>query len=364
MAVVTPTVPCAAQSIIRLDSDAKLILSDNPFLISGDRRAAAAVEVAAHPEILWSLAPATSLEASATIAHRQYLRRYGGFFNGRAQLRASHRDSEYLSFDTRVAYTRELPADGLTDNAGFTIDAVTRRESYSARASLNWNPDARTSVAASGGWERLGYPDSDLLATTRALSGEIRISRRMSEATSVGLQADATGTSSSAGPSLQAKAFRATLEQRLAAHLTANGHLGLEWSDTGTAGNSERARLVGNGSLCYRPALTEACLSASLQSEISGFGGLQRQLFFGASVRHQLSARSSLVALAGYRSADASLGTGEITALRVSGSYERRLTPVLSIIGATGYLRRQSLSGERNEALVVQVGVTFRGARQ
>lgn len=321
-----------------------------------------AVEMAARPEIQWSLAPATSLEASAAIVHRQYLTRYGGFFNGRAQLRMRHRDSEYLSLDARLAYAREFPTDALTDSADFAIDSISLRETFSARASLDWSPDALTSVTTSVGWESLDYPDSKLLVPTRALNGDVDFSRRLSETTSLGLHADVTRTQATASGTVSARSMRATIEHELGPGVSVNGQVGAEWADALAGG--EGPRIAGSTSLCYRPPSTDACLSASIQSEISGFGGLQRQLYVGGTFRRQISERSSLGLVTDYRTTSMSRGAGRATALRLSGTFERRLTGVLSLIGAVGYFCRRSLTGERNEALVLEVGISIRGNRR
>lgn len=352
--------PCAAQSRLRLDSDARLILSDNPFLLSGTRRGTAAVEVVARPELNLPLAPTTALDLSAVVAHRQYLRRYGNYLTGRAEAVASHRDSEYLSFDTRVSYARELPADALTDSIDFSVDSRSLRESVSTRSSLSWNPNARTQVTAAGGWERSRYPDSALLSSTEALRFDLGMSRRISATTALGVQANATISEGAGSDDLNAKSLRATIAQRIGTYWQANAQLGLEWTN---AGSSDRPLPSGSGNFCYTPASFQACLSASLQSEVSGFGGLQREYYIGATANWRLSERSSVSATASYRAAQSGTLDGNANAMRLSGSYERRLTRALALTGSLDYLARKTLTGERHGAMVFQIGITFRGER-
>lgn len=359
MWVATAAAPCAAQ-MVTLDADAKLVLSDNPFLLAGSDKAAGAVEIVARPELVWPVAPATSLELSAVLAHRQYFRRYGGFLTGSTQLLANHRDSEFLSLDARFLFARTLAADALTESIDFSVDPRSVRESYSSRLSLDWTPSAVSTINTRIGWEKLRYPDSALLSPTTAFSAGLGWTRRLSASTSLGVLASSIHSDSAGPDQLSTRSLRGTLAYRLGPRWQANAQLGVEWTSAEAAGANQSPRLSGSGNLCYRPARLEACLNASLQSEVSGLNGLQRELFLGATVRQQLDERGSIAGGVEYRSADLGPLAGTTDAVRVSASYERRLTRSLLFRSSLDYLRRQFLTGERNRAFVLQIGIVLR----
>ena len=179
---------CPARPDIRLEADANVLLSDNPFLISGEHRGAAAVEIVARPEFDWSVAPATSLEASATVALRHYLRRYGDFVTGRALASIRHRDSEFLSLNSSVSYARELPTDA---RPTASMQQSTRAASGKSIRRVRRSTGPRTQPprsAADFGAQRARYPTSTLLSTTNAYDLGVGLSKRVSPVMSLGVR--------------------------------------------------------------------------------------------------------------------------------------------------------------------------------
>jgi hypothetical protein len=349
--------PSAGQSPVRLEADAKLILSDNPFLLGGDDTESAAVEITARPEATWSLGPASSLDLSGVAAYRRYTRRYGDFLTGRADLEINHRDSEFLSLGGRVSYARDLPADALTESIDFSVDSRTIRESVSAHSSIEWNPSAHMQITGAAGWEKLRYPGSAWLSSISAYHLDLGASRRVSETTSLGAEASATFTDMAGSGNLSAKAIRATVAHRLGPIWQANAQLGVEWTGVDAPGGEERGQLSGSGRLCYQPERLELCATTSLQSEVSGFAGLQREFHIGMMARRRLDERSSLSGSAAYRSAELGVAGNRTKALHLATAYERRLSEMLSLTGSVDYLNRTFLTGERNDAVILRIGI-------
>ena len=278
---------------------------------------------------------------------------------GRADIEVSHRDSEYLSLGGRVSYARDLPADALTESIDFSVDSRTVRESVSAHSSIEWNPSARTQITGAASLERLRYPGSAWLSSISAYHMDLGASRRVSETTSLGVEGSATFTDMAGSGNLSAKAIRATVVHRLGPIWQADAELGVEWTGVDAPGGEQRAQLSGSGRLCYQPERLEICATTSLQSEVSGFAGLQREFHIGMMARRRLDERSSLSVSAAYRSADLGVAENRTKALQLTTAYERRLSERFSLTGSVDYLNRTFLTGERNDAAIIRIGITF-----
>lgn len=355
---------CAARPDIRLESDMKFFLSDNPFLISGKNRAAAAVEIIARPEFVWPVTPTTSLDVSAVVAVRHYLRRYGDFVTGRALASVRHRENEFLSLSGSVSYTRELPTDGLTDSIDAAVDTRSVRESYSARSSVDWTPNATTSVDADIGVQRARYPNSVLLSSINAYDLGVALSKRVSPVMSLGVRAQMTVSNVANRGDSSATAVWLTVSRRLATAWRADAQVGIERTSLEGPpgdGRDRRTRFSGSANLCYEPSRLAACLTAAVQSEVSGLSGLQREVSFGASVTRRLTERGSLAATADYRRARLEGRVNSLDVLHASTSYEHRLSRGFSLSTGVDYVRRTQLSGQKIGAVIFQIGVTFRG---
>lgn len=354
----TLAAPCAAQTVTRLEADATLLASDNPFLLDGDGNGAIATELNASQNTRWSLLPSTTLELSADAAYRRYWSKYGDFLTGGVDVGVTHRDSEYLSFDAGLSLARELPADALTESIDHAADPRTVRKRIVGRASVRWTPDPYTEVTGTGSWENLRYPGSSLLASTNARQLRVSASRRVNSVTSLGLEARATRTKLPGAGDLATDGVFVTAAHRLAPNLEADGQVGVEWSDYDLAG-SNRARLSGSGNICYRPEFTELCFTISLQSEVSGLGGLQREFYAGTTASRRIGPRSELSATADYRKAELGTLGLQTSAMRVNMTYRHRLNQRIWLNTGVDYLSRKFLTAPRNDAVVLQIGITF-----
>ena len=364
VAVVAAT-PVGAQTVTRIEADLGVIASDNPFLLDGDDTAATAIEVAIRPEWRLQAAPTTTVEVKGEAAYRRYLRRYGDFFTGHADAVIRHRASDFLSAEGRLSYARELPIDALTDSIDFSVDPTAVRQRFSGRATGTLTVSARDRLLVGAGFDRLRYARPSPLAATRAWHADAEWTRRITERLRAGLSATATTTHIEGVGGLSGVGLRGVVEYRFSTQIEARGQLGVEWTRYDITAGQRRARLSGSGNLCYRPERIEACITASVQNEVSGLGGLQRERFVGANFRYRLNETSNLTALAEHRAADL---TGPLvgptiqartSVTRLNAGYERRLGRRLMLNGSVDYLRRNYLSGNRNDGFVVRVGVTF-----
>lgn len=358
LAATIGTAPGTAQTVMRLESEASFLASDNPFLLEGEDNAAAAVELAARPEIHVPLSSVTNLDLTGEAAYRRYSNAYGDFLTGWADAAVTHRPSDFFSWDNSLSFGRELPIDALADSSDYSADTRAVRERFQGRSTISWTPDSYTVVTGSGAWEKLRYPDSDLLSSTRALQFEAGVSRRINPHTSLGLLARTTRTDLTGTGNLSADGVFATVSHRFAPDLEAEGQLGIEWTNYDLP-QSGRARLSGGGNVCYRPEFTSLCVRASLQSEVSGLGGLQRELYAGVTAERRISEREDVSATAEYRRAEIGALDLETSTLRLNATYEHRLGPRLSVVTSADYLSRKYLNEVQTDAVVVQIGLTF-----
>lgn len=355
---------CLAQADVRIEADASVFLSDNPFLLTGTDRAAGAVEFVARPEVDWTIAPATTLKVAGTAAVRQYHRRYGHYVTGGAEATFRHRQNEFLSLSSLLRYTRQLPTDALTDSIDAAIDTRSVRENLTARSSIDWTPNATTTINANLGAERMHYSDSPLLSTTKAYDLGLALSKRVSTLMSVGVRTQLTVSNSANFGESSAKTFRLTASRRLESAWRADAEFGVELTSMPGQpgeGRDRRTRFSGSANLCYEPRRFTACLSASLRSEVSGFSNLQRESALDASLTGRLSERGSLTATAGYRRARLGGFDSTTDLMHLSTRYEHRLTERFSLRAGVDYLHRTRVTGEKTGAVIFQIGVTFRG---
>ncbi|MET0179149.1 MAG: hypothetical protein ABW194_01540 [Novosphingobium sp.] len=354
----------AAQSRLSLDAEAEQTVASNPFLIPGDDKATAIVEVLARPAIAWTLGPGTSLDLAGAIGARQYHRRFGNYVIGRADATFRHRANEYFSLMGAVSYARELPVDGFGDSIDAAFDTLSIRNSYVARTMASWNPDAMTSIVGDLSLQRTSHPSSTILPPTTYRNVRIGFSRRASPVTNVGFATHLTLGDSGTGGESTAKGLELTVARRLASDWRADAQVGVERLSMrgGLPGRDMGStNISGGANFCYEPSRTVLCLSGALRSALSGIGGLQRELSFTGSLNRRLSERGTLTAAADYRRSRLPALDVRVDVLRLGTAYEHRLTDRLSLTGGVDYLRRTRLSGESIGGAFVKLGITVRG---
>ena len=355
-----------ARSAVTLDFDTNVLLSDNPFVTTEKKQATGAVELIVRPRVDLQLDPKTDLDFTGQLGFRQYSRRYGNFVTGRADLRVRHRRSEFLTISGQVGYARDLVSDSLADTIDFAVDTRSIRESVEARTAVAWSPDAITTIIGDGGWQRLRYPDSTLLSTTKAYDFGVAANRRMDEKLTLGVEARRTQSNVLNREDTSFTSLNATAVRRFSAHWYGGTRLGIEWSkiyDPISLTRESRSRFNGDAHLCYEPSQTTACLRSAIRSEVSGLGGIQREFSVGTDISHRISEFGTVIADADYRRARF---PGEDRAARVFASslrYEHRIRRNLYLTPSVAYLQRNRRVGEKADAVVFQIGLSIRGAR-
>jgi len=354
-----------AKPTVTLEVDASVLLSDNPFLTTEKKKATGAVELVARPRVEWQIDPRTDIDFMGEVGVRQYSRRYGNFVTGRSDLQIRHRRNEHLTVAAQASYRRDLVSDSLTDSIDFAIDPRSIRESIDTRGSVAWSPDATTTITGDGGWQRLRYPDSDLLETTRAYDFGVGINKRLSEKLTVGVQGRHTSSRIVNGEDTSVNALNVTATRRFATFWYGGAQVGVEWTklrDPVTLQRESRARFNGSANLCYEPDGTSVCLRSALQSEVSGLGGLQREFSVGTAIRHRISELGTIRSEVDYRRARLPGFDASARVFRAAVGYEHRIGRNLYLTPDVAYLQRNRRAGEKADAFIFSIGLSLRGA--
>ncbi len=366
---VAPLTTTAAQAKpeASVEIETNMLVSNNAFLIPGEDRITGAAEVIVRPQVDWDLDPKTRLDFSAEAGFRQYHRLYGNFLTGLGDLNIRHRRNEYLTLSARALYSRDLVSNSLGDSTDFAVDSRSMRESLDLRGSVMWSPNARTTITGDGGWRKLRYPGSALLETTNAHDFGLSASRRMDERTSGGIRLHATSSRTVSGSESSVRALNLTAARQFGTRWQGDAQIGIEWSKLGGAvlGQREsRARFNGGASLCYEADRSSACLRGALRSEVSGLGGLQREVSVGATYRNRLSEYGQLIATADYRRARMPGYDATARVISMSANYEQRVGRNLYLTPGIAYLQRNRLAGEKADAVIFRIGLTIKGDRR
>ncbi|GGE90109.1 hypothetical protein [Sphingomonas prati] len=354
--------PIAAQTVSRLETDMSVFASHNPFLLPGRKRGALGVEASVRPSIAVRTADGSRYDLDAVITDRAYSRRYGNFVTGRVNASGEVRRSEYLTITASAGVARDLAVDLLTSSVEAAADPGSIRMAYRGRLSAIISPDAYTIIRPEIGYERSGFTGTDLLDDTRALDAGLAYVRRIDPVTRVGVRGGATFSKTRRASDLSTQRLYGTIERQLGGGWTATAELGAERSSSRTeavldAPVDQRARtlLSGRADLCRALPGPVLCVRGSLNSEISGLGGLQRRAVAGASYRQRIG-RRSVVDLSGeYQRA---MIQGDIVpsfdAVRATARFERTIGSTLTASAQVQYLRRRLIGGER-------IGAAFGG---
>lgn len=358
--------PSFARPHVGVEFDADVFASDNPFLLPGEDLGSAAVDVAARPYVDWDLDHRTQLAFTGEVGFRQYQRRYGNFVTGFADLELEHRRNEYLTFGGRARYDRSLVADPLSDSLDFAFDSSGIHEDLEVRPTVRWNPNARVTVNADMGWRNLRYPDSTLLQPTKAYDVGISASKRISSRTSLGAQGRLTFSRTNHGSDTSARSFNLIATRRFSDNWYGDVQVGAEWTTLNaplSPDQDNRGRFNGGFSLCHEPRRTVLCVTGSVRSDVSGFGGLQREKTIGATASHRITERGSLTAELDAREANVPGVIDSAHILRASGGYEHRFDQNIYFTSSATYMQRQ-LVDQQVDAVLFQVGLSVRGARR
>ena len=353
----------------RLVVDMAALVSPNPLLLSGGDRGAVMIEVAASPGITITTPTGSTIGINGTIRDRIYSRRYGHYMLGDFRMEGRHRDSEYLTVGAAAGYGRSVAVDLLTSSADASGDPQGIRNNWFAGMDAAWRPDAYSLVTPEIRIERAVYSDSTLLRNTRSLTTSLAYSRRIDPLTSIGLGARNTLNKVSGMAGMNSAALYLTLNRQLGEGTRFLAELGAE--RTGRQKERPggdlierpgRTLLAGRAELCREQkdrwqGLT-GCISAALNSEVSGFGGLRRDAALSVTASQPLGEKFILRGVGEYRHSSLIGGSTGIMvpgdrrdsatdAVRTMLMLDWKLRPDITLTGSLQYLRRQLITGRR-----------------
>lgn len=349
--------------------DMDVLASPNPLLLSSGRRGAVMIEVAASPGVIITTPTGSTLDVRGTIRNRNYSRRYGHYLLGDFQMDGRYRDSEYLTVGATTGYDRVLAIDLLTSSADASADPRGIRNNWFAGLDAAWRPDAYSLITPELRFERSVYSDSDLFRNASVWTMSLAYSRRIGPLTSVGLRARDTVNTVSGMARMNGGALYLTLNRQLGERAHFLAELGAERTgrqidrlEGDGIARPGRTLLAGRVELCRQgeerwQGLT-GCLSAALNSEVSGFGGLRRDATLSVTASHPLGERFVLRGVGEYRHSSqigGSSGVGPPAderdnatgAVRSSLMLDWKLRPEITLTGTVQYLRRQLVTGQR-----------------
>jgi hypothetical protein len=353
----------------KLALDMSVLASPNPLLLSGGRRGAVMIEVAASPGITIIGPTGSTLKASGTIRNRNYTRRYGHYLLGDFRMEGRYRDSEYLTIGAAAGYGRALAIDLLTSSADAVGDPRGIRNSWFAGLDAAWRPNAYSLITPELRFERSIYSDSELLRNASALTMSLAYSRRIGPRASVGLRARDTVNAVAGMAGMNSAALYVTFNRQLGERARLLMEVGAERTgrqierlDDGSMRRPGRALLAGRIDLCREGTEggqgLSGCLSTTLNSEVSGFGGLRRDATISISMKRPLGEHFTAHGSSEYR--HSSLVGGWTAAGPPDGEFNSATDAVrnmlmldwnlrrdITLTGSIQYLRRQLISGRR-----------------
>lgn len=367
LAVTTMSSPVVAQPVPRLEVDLRALASANPLLLPGSDRGAILLEATARPGVRFETPTGSSFDLGAVITNRRYSRRYGNFVVGQIDATADHRDSEFLSIGGYASVARDVAIDLLTGSVESAVDPNSVRTAYVGRLSLTWHPDEYSWILPEIGIERYNFDRTELLGDTRSTSASLAYRRRTGPRTTLGARAGAILSDTARLSDTETYFLYATIDRRLGAGWRLTGEVGAERNGARTesllgvgATQSARTRLSGQAELCREAPGPVICVTGSLNSEVSGLGGLQRRAVVGASVDGRLDERTTIAAEAEYQR---TVMQGDVfpafDAIRATGTVERSIRRDLRIGATLQYLRRRLVDGTRIGAAFAGLRLTF-----
>jgi len=354
----TATSVVGAQTVPRLTVDARVLTSENPLLLSGDDdRGAVLMEVTARPGVSITTANGSTVDLGAVVTERGYSRRYGSVVIGSLTGRVEYRDSEYFSVLVTGAASRDLAVDLLTSSVDAPADPSGARNAYTGQLSLAVRPDEHLRITPSIGISKSDFTNASILRNTRAIDIGLAVANQFSERLRLGGRGAVVFNDVAGLTSANTQFLYATADYRLGAAWRATGELGVERSDARSATLLARVLLSGRGTLCYTAPEPTLCVNGSLNSEVSGVGGLQRRAVIGGSLHQRFGERTSLSVDAAYqRSFVQGDAFPPFDAIRTTALLERRIGRRVTVAAEVQYLRRRLVQGRR-------IGAGFAGVR-
>lgn len=341
-------VPAVAEVKLDLAAEADVTLASNPLLVAGPDVSALAAQLSVEPGVTITNATGSSLVLDGVLTARAYSRRYGNFLFGRARAEAVLRRDERLSVRAAANFQRDLSADILTDAVDAGAEPRSTRNILQGSLSATWRPDARMTITPLLRVESARFTNSIALADSDLRGAELRIARRMSARTSIGVAALGNVSEIGATGRFATLTLLGTVDHRFSPVLRAVAEIGVERNRDRVAGRTA-TRFSGSARLCADSTRTHGCLTAAVASDASSVGALQRRYTLGVSVRHAIGPQLEMSAAADYQRA-ASSGTGAtptFSAAALRGGIDWRLRRDITLGGEIEYRTRDQRGGGR-----------------
>lgn len=375
--------PAEARTEPKLEVDTAIFASSNPLLLSTERAGAVMVEVAASPSVMITTQNGSTVLIGGTLRRRDYSRLYGHFMLGDARVEGRYRDSEYLNIGFAAGFERMLALDLLTSSPDAATDPGAIRNSWFSGIDAAWTPNAYELFTPEVRVERTYYTGSNLLLNAEALSMGLGYSRRTGPRTSIGLRGRNSISSVAGMGNVNTAALYATFNRKLPDHAKILVELGV--SRTGeqkertggiAAVRPGRTLLAGRLEVCREDGEwarrgPTGCFSTSLDTEVSGLGGLRRNAIVSLSVMQPVGAkfvlrgsgefrRSTLVGGVPATGPPGTFGDGATDAVRAMAALDWKLRPQIILTGNVQYARRQIVNGDRIGAAYFGIQLSYK----
>jgi len=374
--------PAQGQAQPHIAVDMSVLTSSNPFLLTGGRTGATMAQLSVSPGVSLSAPRGSTLAVAATISDRHYSEFYGHYVLGNVRMEGRYRDSEYLSIGLMAGYERALAIDILSSSADAASDPRGIRNDWFAGADAAWRPDAYSLISPEIRYERMIYSGSTLLRNANVLTMSVAYARRTDPVTTLGVLARDTINTVAGQGSVSSAAVYATLKRQVSERTRLMVELGGEraggqigGSDAAAISPSARMLLAGRIDLCREDKVPSrrltGCLSGTLNSQISGFGGLRRDAAATFTLRKAVSEHVVLRASSEYRRSSQigpslageppGIGQGGSTdAMRHSVMFDWNIRRSVTLTGTLEYLRRQLVTGQRVGAAFVGIQLRYK----
>jgi hypothetical protein len=277
--------------------DGAVTASDNPLLLAGADRGAVIMDGGIRPAVEISDMTGLTIGLSGLLAGRHYSRGYDDVVHGNAQLSADWRKNEWLTLSGLALFSREPMVDRVATDIDASVNSIGVRESRLGRLSLIWNPDSHTRIRPELSVETGHYPGISTLSDTRATLLAISATRQTSPRTTLGTRWSYSRNSVEIGSDSKVYSAYASLDQRLSQAWRLRAELGLEHVLTAgfhSGPADARTQAAGRTGICRESSRLNLCANASVASEVSGLGGLQRRVDIGATGQWRLTRRLNL----------------------------------------------------------------------
>jgi|GEM_PF-2494620 len=366
----------------RLAVDMSVLSSPDPFLLSGNNVGAVMGQISVSPGVKLTSPRGSTLDIGGTITDRRYSRLYGNYVLGEVRATGLYRDSEYLSIGAEAGYARTLAIDILSASSDVASDPRAIRNDWYARADAAWRPDPYSLITPEIRYERITYAGNSFLRNANVLAASIAYARRVDPLTSIGLRLRDTVNTQAGLGTINSAAIYATVKRQLGQQTSLSAELGAER----TGAQSSSTLLAGRVDLCRQDKDTSrrltGCLTGTLNSQISGFGGLRRDATVILTLRQTMSEHFVLRASSEYRRS-ALIGptqfgptlppeasgpvaqNGPTDAMRHTLMLDWAVDRHVTLTGTIQYLRRQLVSGQKIGAAFFGIQLRYQpGAHQ